>query len=133
MYLPITTIVTAILAVLFVVLSLKVIGRRRAAKVSLGDGGDDQLERRIRAQGNLAEYAPIGLLLILVAEAQSANQYLLGLAAIAFVIGRLLHGYALSYRDKAVRPRILGMQLTLFSILGLAALNLWNLAVSHYS
>jgi len=128
MYLPITTVSICILGLLLVILSLRVINVRRNEKVSLGDGGSDTLERRIRAQGNLTEYGPLGIVLILVAELQMANPFLLGVGASAFVMGRLLHGYALGFKDKAMRPRITGMMLTLFSILGLVGLNLLHLA-----
>lgn len=124
MAIPITILSACALGLLLVVLSLRVINIRRSQKISLGSGENDLLERRIRAQGNLAEYGPIGLILIGAAEIQMANPFLLGVGASAFVMGRLLHGYALGFKDKAMRPRVTGMLLTLFSILGLVGLNL---------
>ena len=60
MTLAITGSYAAALTLLFVVLSARVIVHRRGKKVSLGDGGDPVLVQKIRAQGNFAEYAPLG-------------------------------------------------------------------------
>jgi uncharacterized membrane protein YecN with MAPEG domain len=57
-----------LLALWLVVLSLRVIQARRAARVSLGDGGNRALQRAIRGQANFAEYVPIALLLLLILE-----------------------------------------------------------------
>lgn len=131
MYLPITTLSASALGLLLVILSLRVIGVRRGQQVSLGSGGDDTLERRIRAQGNLVEYGPMGLILIGLSEfQQETNTFLLATVAAAFVMGRLLHGYALGFTNKAMRPRVTGMLLTLFSILGMIALNIWGVIVA---
>lgn len=133
MSLPITTVLTALLAFLLVRLSLHVITLRRKNRVSLGDGGKDDLQRAIRGQGNCAEYAPIGVLLVLVAELQSVNTIatiVLGLLAAAFLLGRVLHGYAFAFTSGNATLRVRGMQLTLLSILALAALNLFMPAIA---
>ncbi len=127
MSLPITTLSACVLGLLLIILSMRIIGVRRGEKVSLGDGGNDTLQRRIRAQGNLVEYGPMGVLLILVAELQMANLFLLGAATAAFVMGRILHGYALGFTEQAMRARVTGMMLTFFGLLGLVAINLWQL------
>ena len=127
MTLPLTTLSACALALLLVVLSLRIISVRRGEQVSLGSGDNKTLERRIRAQGNLVEYGPMGLILIGLAELQAANTFLLGIVAAAFVMGRLLHGYALGFTDQAMRPRVTGMLLTLFSMLGMIGLNMWRL------
>lgn len=133
MLLPITTLSLCILAVLLFVLSVRVIGARRSEQVSLGDAGNEILQRRIRGHGNLVEYGPIGVLLILAAELQGANPIILAVIAAAFVLGRLLHGYAFAFTEKAMRLRVQGMKFTLFSILGLVGLNLWVLLMGYYS
>ena len=55
---PITSLYSGIIGLLLVILSARVILTRRRLRISLGSGGDAVLERRIRAQGNLAEYVP---------------------------------------------------------------------------
>ncbi|MDJ0613732.1 MAG: MAPEG family protein, partial [Rhizobiaceae bacterium] len=93
--------------------------------VSLGDGGEDILSRRIRAQGNLAEYAPMGLFLIFLAEYQGALTWIVSLCAAIFVIGRLSHGYALSFKAHASGARIRGMVMTFVGLALLTIVNLW--------
>ena len=48
----------AILALLYVCLSARTIGFRRKSRVSIGDGGDQELLRAIRMHANFAEYVP---------------------------------------------------------------------------
>ena len=127
MALPITTLTACILSALFVLLSVRVIQMRGKSKVSLGDGGDEILVRRIRGQGNLAEYAPFGILLILLAELQVAPAFLTGVCAAILVMGRLCHAYALSFSKSSPRARITGMIMTFTGIVLLICLNLFYL------
>jgi uncharacterized protein len=71
----VTGLYAVMLAVLFFVLSARVILYRRANKIGLGDGNDPVLQQRIRAQGNFSEYAPFGIVLMLVAEAQGSPAF----------------------------------------------------------
>lgn len=122
----ITSLSAAVLGVLCVILSLKVVAIRRKEKISVGDGGNESLLRAMRSQANLLEYAPIALILIGCAELNGVPRWLLGLVAIAFVAGRVLHPAGLRDVDAPFSARVLGMQLTLVSMLVLCALNvLW--------
>ena len=68
----------------------------------------------------------MGLILIGLAELQSTPGWLLAPLAGVFVLGRLLHGYAFSFAGpQAFTPRVVGMHLTLWSLLGLAMFNIW--------
>jgi len=125
MSLPVTTVSAVLLSALLIVLSVRVILGRRDTGVSLGDGGEDILSRRIRAQGNLAEYAPMGILLTFLAEYQGALTWIVAFCAAVFVIGRLSHGYALSFKAAASGARIRGMIMTFVGLVLLAAANLW--------
>jgi len=122
----ITPIYAALLGLLFVWLSLRVIGARRAAKVALGDGGDKTLLRRLRVQGNFAEYAPLGLILIACIELQGAPAWAVHAPASALLIGRCVHAYGVSGDPENFRLRVAGMMLT-FAAIGIAALT--NLAL----
>lgn len=122
----ITALCAAILGVLNVMLSLKVVGIRRKEKISVGDGGNESLLRAMRAQANLLEYAPMGLILLGCAELNGAPRLILGLVAIAFVAGRLMHPAGIKDQSSPFKARVLGMQLTLVSLLVLCAINvLW--------
>lgn len=119
----ITALSATILGVLNVMLALKVVAIRRSEKISVGDGGNESLLRAMRAQANLLEYAPMTLILLGCAEINGAPRILLGLVAIAFVAGRLLHPAGIRDQASPGSARVLGTQLTLVSLLTLCAIN----------
>ena len=72
----------------------------------------NDLERAIRGHGNLIEYAPLFLILMLALELSDASVTLLYMSGIIFTLGRLMHGIAFSFMKKNVFLRIGGMALT---------------------
>ena len=123
-----TSIIAAILTIIFVKLSFAVICLRRKNKVGLGSGGYDDLERAIRAQGNFAEYVPIGLILIACLELNGAPWWLVILPGIALIIGRLIHAKGINEPPPNFSSRVLGMKFTFGTLITLAILNVgWPL------
>jgi hypothetical protein len=114
--LAITGVYAAILTAFFIVLSARVIGYRRGNNVSLGDAGDKVLLSRIRAHGNFSEYAPLGLLLLAIAEAQGSGALWLHLCGILLLVGRLMHGLNFTFRLNQMALRAGGMLLTLAAL-----------------
>lgn len=108
------------LTLLFVLLSLNVVRGRISEKVSLGDGGNAMMLRRIRAQANCAEYAPLGIVLLAMAELAGRGAGWLHLVGICLLLGRMLHAAQLSFQGKPFLLRQAGMILT-FTALILAA------------
>jgi hypothetical protein len=119
--LSITAFYAALLAVLFLFLSVRVIGWRRERRVEFGHGEDTELLRRMRVHANFAEYVPFTLLLMALAESMAPPHLLLHVAGLLLVAGRLLHAYGVSQSPPVMRYRVYGMWLT-FVALGLAAL-----------
>ena len=115
----VTPLYAAALTALFITLSLRVIALRRSGRVSLGDAGDPTLLARIRAQGNCAEYAPLGIVLLLLAELAGASAALLHLSGLVLLAGRICHAWALSGPGR-FGARTIGMVMT-FAALGLSA------------
>lgn len=111
-----------LLALWFVVLSIRVIGWRRGSSTSLGDGGDAAALRLIRGHGNFAEYTPLALLLLAILELSHFSTYLLHALGASLLVARLLHGYALSFSPKFTLGRMLGMMLTFTVLLVAGAL-----------
>ena len=72
----------------------------------------NDLERAIRGHGNLIEYAPLFLILMLALELSDASVTLLYISGIIFSLGRFMHGIAFSFMKKNVFLRIGGMALT---------------------
>lgn len=124
----VTTIIASILTIIFIKLSLAVISLRRKNKVGLGSGGYEELERAIRAQGNFSEYVPFGIMLLACLELNGAPPWLVTIPGITLIIGRLIHAKGIQTPPPDFSKRVLGMQLTLFSLVGLVSLNfIWLL------
>jgi uncharacterized membrane protein YecN with MAPEG domain len=113
----VTMIYASFLAALFLLLAMRVSLRRRAAGIDLGEGGDEELQRRIRAHGNFAEYVPFALLLVAMAELGGTGHILLHVLGLMLLLGRLLHAWGLASRSTA--GRAMGMLLT-FAVFGIA-------------
>ncbi len=120
----VTSLVASVLAIIFIRLSFAVIRLRRANRVGLGSGGNEELERAIRAQGNFAEYAPFGLILIACLELNGAPWWLVCIPGISIIIGRLIHAIGINEPPPHFRKRVLGMIFTLNTLIALAVLNI---------
>ncbi len=106
-----------LLALWFVVLSVRVVRERRHNKISLGDGGNTQLQRAMRGHANFAEYVPLALLLIAVLELSRFPPYVLHGLGLTLLAARLLHGYALSFSAHFRFGRVAGAGLTFLVLL----------------
>ncbi|AXT25406.1 hypothetical protein D1823_01615 [Ruegeria sp. AD91A] len=122
--LAITPIYAALIAILYVALSVKVILQRRSDKISVGDGGSKLMIKAIRTHSNCAEYAPIALLLIAMVELQGAGGLILHGLGLMLLAGRLLHAYGFGRTPQIVILRQAGMSLTFLAILIAAITNL---------
>ena len=124
----VTSIIAAVLTSLFIRLSFSVIGLRRKNKIGLGNGGHEDLERAIRAQGNFAEYVPFGIILIACLELNGAPWWLVGLPGITLIAGRVIHAIGINVPPPDFSKRILGMQFTFLTLIALVVLNFgWSL------
>jgi uncharacterized membrane protein YecN with MAPEG domain len=115
----VTPLYAGLLTLWFLVLSWRVVGRRRSG-IYLGDGGDKALLRVIRGHANFAEYVPLALLLMGMLEASRFSIYVLHALGIVLLVARLLHGYALSFTEKFSFGRVWGTILT-FIVLAIEA------------
>lgn len=122
MPLTITGFTAAALAILLVLLALDTIRNRFRTRLSFGLGDDPSLTSASRAHGNLAENAPIALILIGPLETGGADAQILTWAAAAFVGARIFHIIGLYTPSKGPPPlpRAIGVIATLAIQLGLA-------------
>ncbi|WP_158265816.1 MULTISPECIES: MAPEG family protein [unclassified Pseudomonas] len=110
----VTLLYGGLLAILFIALSARVIiGRMGPGSPSLGDGGNSVMFRRIRGHGNFAEYVPLALVLIGFLELTGSPQWQLHTLGSVLLVGRILHGYALSFTDDNSFGRNAGIFATL--------------------
>jgi uncharacterized membrane protein YecN with MAPEG domain len=111
----------ALLALLYLVLAAQVIRARYRTRTALGTGNDPGLERAIRAHANFAEYVPLTLILLTLAELQGAAPWLLHLLGAMLLIGRAVHAYGISQTEEVLIRRSAGVALT-FGVLVTATL-----------
>ena len=103
----ITLLYAGLLSLWLLVLSARVIAIRSQG-ISLGDGGNPVLLRRIRAHGNFAEYVPMILVMMGFLEINHLSALWIHVFGTTLVIGRLLHGYALSFSESFKIGRVGG-------------------------
>jgi len=114
----IVSLYAALLAIMYIQLSFRVIKIRRAAKVSLGDGNNPELISAIRSHGNFIEYVPLALILLFLLEYQGLSSHYCHAIGILLVLSRVFHSYALT--ENTLKIRVIGMALT-FIVLALCA------------
>ena len=71
----------------------------------------------MRGHANFAEYVPLILLLMALLEFGRTSIYVLHALGIALLVGRLLHGYALSFTEHFKFGRFWGAALTFLALL----------------
>jgi len=114
--LSITPIYVAAAVAMYSVIAFVVISNRMRRRISIGDAGQTDFARMVRGHGNFAEYAPITLLAIGVAELAGAPASVLHACGILLLCGRGLHAYCFLFTPVGRRIRVTGMMLTFFSL-----------------
>ena len=123
MMITVTPLYAGLLALWFLVLSIRVVlGRAGPGKPSLGDGNNPEMFRRIRGHANFAEYVPLILLLIGLLEIGGQPKWQIHALGAMLWVGRLLHGYAFAFTQEHVFGRSAGIGLTFLSLLGAGVL-----------
>jgi uncharacterized membrane protein YecN with MAPEG domain len=107
------------MALLMVPLSLQISLRRAAVRATFGDGDDVTLRRRIRAHGNLIEYAPLALILLGLVEWNGAPVPAVWTLGVALLASRILHACGMLYfTSPAPRAAAMIVQHTAFVLAG---------------
>jgi hypothetical protein len=117
--LPVTLAAAAAVAILNIWLSIRIGAVRRATGVSVGDGGSEPLQRRMRAQANFVENTPYVLALISLVELAGEGQPWLAYVAGAYVLARIAHAFGMDGGSLQI-GRMIGTMVTLLVQLGLA-------------
>lgn len=92
---------------------------RHRLKVSVGTGGHEAIERRMRAQLNFAENVPLVLILIGLVEMSGKGGAWLAPVGALFMLGRVLHGLGMD-GGRLEWGRAVGTATTFLSEIGLA-------------
>ncbi len=113
----ITPLYAALIALIFVVLSVRTLLLRRRLGIAIGTGDDQELTRAMRVHSNFAEYVPLALILFYFLEVETDADLWIHVLCVSLIVGRLLHAYGVSQVEENYRFRVAGMILTLGSII----------------
>lgn len=113
----VTSLYAGILGLMYVGLSVFTILGRFKHKVAIGDGGNEDMLRRIRLHGNFAEYVPIALILILLTELGNHSAFVVHVLGAVLVFGRIFHALGLYNAAPINKSRQIGMICTFLVII----------------
>ncbi|PLK25614.1 MAPEG family protein [Novosphingobium sp. TH158] len=102
--LPTTLCLAAAALVVNFWLGMRIGKLRHAHNVSVGDGGNEMIMRRMRAQLNFVEQTPLILIGIGLVELAGKGGAWLAPAGAVFMIGRICHAIGMDGPFKAGRP-----------------------------
>lgn len=122
MILPITLTITGAAALVNIWLMIRVGQVRTSEKVSVGDGGNEKVLRRMRAHSNYIETAPFVLILIGLIEmtgTSGTSPAWLWIVAGIYLLGRVAHGIGMD-DGKLGKGRMIGTIVTMLTLLGLS-------------
>lgn len=127
MIVPVTAVFAAVLGILMLVLSVQVVKYRLKYNKGIGVTEDRHFQVAVRTHANLVEYAPLGLIMLGIAELNGVASGLIYWTGMALVAGRILHAWGMfNGKGETHKARALGMILTWLAILVAAILLLWN-------
>ncbi len=134
MILPITLTIAGAAALVNIWLMVRVGQVRTSEKVSVGDGGNEKVIRRMRAHSNFGESVPLVLILVAVIELASLQHgeqspTWLWIVAGLYLLGRIAHGIGMD-DGKFGLGRMIGTIITMLSLLGLA---IYAIAIPYLS
>lgn len=116
--LPITLTSAAAAAIIGVWLMLRIGQVRIGENISIGDGGNEKLTRRMRAQANYIENTPFVLFLIAAIEISGKGDPWLAYVAGVYFLARISHAFGMEGGD-APKTRFIGIVVTMLTLVGL--------------
>jgi len=119
MNLPLTLTMAAAAGLINLWLAIRIGQVRTSQKVSVGDGGNEFVIRRMRAQANFVEYTPFMLVLIGALECSGYAATWLWVVGVVYMIGRLAHGLGMDGGAFGI-GRMIGTLTSMLTLLGLS-------------
>ena len=119
MILPTTLAMAAAAALINIWLGIRCGRVRGKESISIGTGGSDLMERRMRAQLNFVENTPWVLALVALLELAGKGGQWLAIVAAVYMLGRIAHALGMD-PDGFAKGRMIGTLITMLSQLGLA-------------
>ena len=133
MTLPVTAFVAAICGIMLLITGIDTVRQRIRAKAPFGDHDDQKLISASRSHGNLAEHAPIVILLLAFLEMSRANHTALMAIGAVFLASRVAHiiGLYAPMSTEPPLPRSIGVIVTWLTLSVLSGWTLWMLAIGN--
>lgn len=119
MILPTTLAMAAAAALINIWLAIRCGRVRGKESISIGTGGSDLMERRMRAQLNFVENTPWALALVALLELAGKGGQWLAVVAAIYMLGRIAHALGMD-PDGFAKGRMIGTLITMLTQLGLA-------------
>lgn len=91
----ITALYAALLALVYMAITAWVTMGRAKFRIVHGDGGNLNLNRRIRAHANFAEYVPLILILAALLESLGARPVIMNSLLLPLLIARIIHPFGM--------------------------------------
>lgn len=108
---------SGLLVLLMITLSGLTVRRRQRHLVAFGDGGNAEVTTASRAFGNAAEYAPAGMIALILLALTGAQPLMIHMIGATLLAGRLIHALGLLFQKGPSLGRVAGMILTYLALL----------------
>lgn len=118
----ITLLYAGLSTLLVMLLGLRVVQWRFRYKIGLGDGGDSELQKRVRAHANAVENLPLALILLGGLELNGYSLALIHALGASLLLARIAHAWGLSHRSGTSLGRFVGTVVTWLLMIGMAVL-----------
>ncbi len=119
------TLYVGLFVLLFIALKMNCGRVRAGAKVNIGDGGNEAMQRAMRVQGNAVEDVPIVLLGLFGLAGLAAPTVLIHALGGSFLVLRLLHALGMGGASGFGKGRMIGTVGTMLVMLVTAGACIW--------
>jgi uncharacterized membrane protein YecN with MAPEG domain len=119
MLLPTTLSLAAAAALINIWLGIRCGQVRTREKISIGTGGSDALERRMRAQLNFVENTPWVILLVAGIELAERGGQWLAIVGALYMVARIAHAFGMD-GGSMEKGRMVGVLISMLTQIGLA-------------
>ena len=116
----ITLLYAGLCTILVVILAIRVAYWRFKHKIGIGDGGDRELLKRVRAHGNAIENMPLALILLGGMELNGYSGTIIHSFGAVLLVSRLAHAVGLSRSSGTSAGRFAGSMFTWLLMLTMA-------------
>jgi uncharacterized protein len=129
----ITLFYAGLCCLLVVFLGARVAAWRNKHKIGLGDGGDKELIKRMRAHGNATENLPLLLIMVAGLELTGYRDLWIHIFGAAIFLSRCAHAWGVSHRSGYSIGRFAGMFVT-WSLMGvMSIIAIWGFVSTQFA